>query len=97
LQPVSFGVGQREIEEESIISLFPNPVSDILSISIVSNEHYDISHVKIFDLSGNLVSDIDNLKNVNFSLNTSQLNSGIYFIYIEDSSKRFYVNKFLKL
>ena len=97
LQPVSFGVGQREIEEESIISLFPNPVSDRLSISISSNEHYDISHIKIYNLSGNLVSNIDNLKNVNFSLNTSQLNSGIYFIYIEDSSQRFYINKFLKL
>ena len=97
LQPVSFGVGQREIEEESIISLFPNPVSDRLSISISSNEHYDISHIKIYNLSGNLVSNIDNIQNVNFSLNTSQLNSGIYFIYIEDSSKRFYVNKFLKL
>ncbi|NCD00391.1 MAG: T9SS type A sorting domain-containing protein, partial [Bacteroidia bacterium] len=54
-------------------------------------------HIKIYNLSGNLVSNIDNIQNVNFSLNTSQLNSGIYFIYIEDSSKRFYVNKFLKL
>ncbi|MDD3962765.1 MAG: hypothetical protein PHT77_12995 [Bacteroidales bacterium] len=59
LQPVSFGVGQRDIEEESIISLFPNPVSDRLSISISSNEHYDISHIKIYNLSGNLVSNIE--------------------------------------
>jgi hypothetical protein len=68
--------------EQVVVSLFPNPVIDNLTIS--SNK--PVSHVRIFDISGRMVKQIHtNLVNI-ASINFSDLNTGLYLVEVVTSS-----------
>ena len=63
---------------EEIISVYPNPASDLLNI----NSNNQILSIKILNYTGQIVAEnIFNSKEV--IINTSTFNSGIYFIQIE--------------
>ncbi len=78
---------------ETEMTIYPNPVKDILYVSIRSSTEY---HVKIFDLVGQIV--FDSYKTTNqFSIDVSGLlSSSLYFIQISAENFRT-TKKFTKL
>ena len=69
----------REIENEALISIYPNPFSDMTKITFPGSDTdpYDLT---ISDLSGKIVRRINSIKQAEFQLTRNGLNSGIYFI-----------------
>lgn len=70
------------------VSLYPNPVKDILNIDLVDNTR--ISSVKIYDLQGKLL-----LEKANNDIDVSSLSVGVYLIKIK-SEKGEFTKKFVK-
>ena len=73
---VYFGVPASGIEgvNEITFNVFPNPTSDIWSIS---NENSEISSVEVYDLNGKLVCTQTPNSNI-ISINALNLNEGVY-------------------
>ncbi|CAA7391832.1 reprolysin-like metallopeptidase [Chryseobacterium fistulae] len=87
---ISSVLGTGEVKDSKIaISLYPNPVSDILNITNVS----DKANYKIYGTTGQLV----NQGNVmNKQVNVSGLIKGGYVIEIEEKGKDSFKSKFIK-
>ncbi|WP_083415791.1 CBM96 family carbohydrate-binding protein [Algibacter lectus] len=82
--------------EDTIISMYPNPVSNALNISLGSaNLNLNKTSIKVFALSGQKVLETKPKSN-NIKLDVSQLNSGIYMLMISDTSKNI-TRKIVKL
>ena len=82
-----------DVSDIPTIHLYPNPVSDILYI----DTQEDIQNIAVLDLSGKICLLSDFIPNMNhiFSMDLSQLQKGVYFLYIQNNgiNKQF---KFLK-
>jgi ASPIC and UnbV/Secretion system C-terminal sorting domain/FG-GAP-like repeat len=77
--------------ENSNFTIFPNPTSDILNISLKNKT--DIKNIEIYDISGKLLE----TKNSNTSVfDTKNLSSGSYIILLQDSENKLYSEKFIK-
>jgi hypothetical protein len=74
--------------------LYPNPVNDELSFDL-NNFQNDYS-VKIYNVLGSVVLNDISISNQNNKLNTSTLNSGIYFVELNDKDNNRYVQRFIK-
>ncbi len=74
------------------LSVYPNPVNDQLTIQ-TENELSNATAV-IIDLFGRVVLQ-DKLNTQQTNLNTSNLNSGVYFLQINAAGKRV-MKKFVK-
>ena len=90
-------VGINDIGEAGKISIYPNPVTDFLNIRISSAEKYEVK-IKIETILGTTLVE----KSINagngitfFSVDVSNLASGIYFISLE-TSKGILVEKFTR-
>ena len=75
----------NSINSISSFEVYPNPVSDVVNVKFNLNKNESITYV-IKDLSGREVSQKTE-KNLsaglnNFSVNTSELSKGIYFLNI---------------
>jgi serine protease AprX len=70
----------------SNVSVYPNPTNDILNVSSLNNE---INNYSIFDLQGRKVysNKVNNLNN--FSLDITNLNSGIYIIELYSENGKY--------
>jgi hypothetical protein len=71
-------LGTDEIETSLVYSVYPNPVNDILNISIAENN----TSISIFDIVGKNVSDMELVNGTN-TLNIESLNPGVYFYSIK--------------
>ncbi len=86
-------------EQNTSVSLFPNPVGEFATVSYISEDNTPLT-ISITDLSGRLVNSItysqvlagDN----NFILNTSGLKKGIYLLRCTNGQKEYNL-KFIKL
>jgi 1,4-alpha-glucan branching enzyme len=66
----------NENDLSQAISVYPNPANDMLFVNnTISNEN---AIVRMFDISGKLVFENQNFNAVNSTINTSELNNGIY-------------------
>lgn len=80
-----------ELEEDFEMTMYPNPVDDIVHISMIEAAQSEIS---IVDNLGRLVyHENSNIKQI--SINVSHLNEGIYYVTITNSEKTF-TKSFLK-
>ena len=70
-------VGINEINKTNTITIYPNPTSGIVTIS--SSEA--IASINVFDVTGKLVYNQQNIKQTNTTLDLSTLSNGIYFIH----------------
>jgi hypothetical protein len=74
---ISFTVGTPEQSQDIDIAIYPNPVTD--HMNIVSG--VEMTQVEIFNQLGQKVYG-EVIKDTNFNLNTSEFNSGVYYIRI---------------
>lgn len=65
----------NDFELNNSISVFPNPVKDILNVS--STDNATVTSLKIYDLQGKLIAETTN----NY-MNTSNLSAGLYVVKI---------------
>lgn len=66
---------------ESLISIYPNPTTDLIQLNGVVN-----SNVEIYDSSGNFLETSKSLNNDN-TFNLAKYSTGVYYIKIENSEK----------
>ena len=76
------------------MTLYPNPANNELNVQLdYVNTDYKIA---IYNTLGSFLYESNQLSNGNNSINTSQLNSGIYFVKITDSQNRIYQKRLIK-
>ncbi|MDG1912966.1 MAG: T9SS type A sorting domain-containing protein [Crocinitomix sp.] len=84
--------GTLEIEDEELqeeITMYPNPTSDALTISGLTGDY----EVRIFDMSGRVVTSVQNQHQVN----VSDLESGFYIVDVRDlAGTPIYSSKLIK-
>lgn len=84
-------VGVAENSADALISTFPNPASDKLTINYKANNK---AHLQISNAVGAIVFEKTFYKEFNETVNTSLLKSGTYFIKISDADN-VYVKKLI--
>lgn len=82
----------ENVQDNSTITLFPNPANDVLQIQ--SNDDVVISAISIYNTLGQLIKVIPNAKETT-SIDVSQLVSGTYFVKVT-SDKGSSNSKFIK-
>lgn len=77
-------IAGENINDNSEIVIYPNPVDDKLNISLKSVRNFQNGRVIISDLNGIVVSEfeINNGENSNVSVDFSNLGTGVYFVRI---------------
>ena len=70
------------VHEMEAIEIYPNPVEEEFHISSVS----EIESIKVFSVSGSLVIDSASTNGKETSVNTSALESGMYFLQVGTKS-----------
>ena len=80
----TFSTGINSVTAENDFMIYPNPASDKLKIK-VNNQ---IDNLMLFDISGRKLLEIDNIT-IDYSLDISNFNSGIYFYKINSNKKIF--------
>jgi hypothetical protein len=65
------------------LKLYPNPTKEVINLSSVTTQ---IENVKITDMSGRLINQINNVNQDFMTINTSYLNAGVYLITVETES-----------
>lgn len=81
----------HEISDKKI-SIYPNPVSDVLNVTTNISENRKVTYTILNSL--NQVIDFGFLKSE--TINTSNLENGVYFLLVETEGGR-WVNKFIKM
>jgi len=73
--------------ETDMVSLYPNPAVNFINVKIEDVSTYE---VEVYDLIGNLVisEKSDNMLNTALKIDISNLQKGVYLMYIETSTKR---------
>ncbi len=77
---------------KSEFTIYPNPASDILNISIKNNAP-EIKSAQIVDLTGRLITDSKVINNI---IDIKNLAVGTYILVIQDKAGNKYTEKFLK-
>lgn len=71
--------------EVSDITLYPNPANDV--VYIANNSGETIESIKISDVTGRILIELNNQLNSTTAIDISTLTSGNYFIEINTGSK----------
>ncbi|WP_434036650.1 M60 family peptidase N-terminal accessory domain-containing protein [Formosa sp. 4Alg 33] len=88
LNDESLSIDDDEIEKSDRITLYPVPTKNTLNIKGITKD----TTIQIYNITGALVQ--TNAIRVNAAnIDTSNLNSGIYFIKIDNTVKKFVINK----
>jgi len=78
-------VGTAELARAELVSIFPNPVKDVINIKFAKNAA--ITNVFLFDLYGKLVVQTSSLNCKQLTVNTSGLSDGVYLLKISQGNK----------
>jgi len=86
LEPTNLPGSPLGINEhkETFLSLYPNPASDIVTIS---SDAESMAELKLFDIDGKQILQ-KSLKADQYILNVSMLKAGLYFIHVKDEKNR---------
>ena len=80
-------LGGLENNAKLDLNLFPNPVSDQITIQLNEKNH-DIIKIEIFSSVGKRLLETSIARgNDSFSLNLSSLDNGLHYIYISNKNK----------
>jgi len=95
LTDVSLLTSTKSLSELNQLTVYPNPVNDILNIDF-NGVKTDGATIVITNIIGEAVLTVKTTSN-RFQLNTSVLNTGFYQIQVlDDQNKLIYVNKIMK-
>ena len=87
-------LGINKVNVNYGINIFPNPVSDFVTIALNANER--ILSLKIFDAIGKEILKQDaNASTVNTKIDVSQFKPGVYFIEVRSGDGNIYRSKFI--
>jgi hypothetical protein len=75
-------VGVNEVENNLGLRVFPNPANEVINISL--NKEVSAT-ITLLDVSGKVVR-TQALNGISTSINTASLNSGVYFVTINDGT-----------
>ncbi|NBW71388.1 MAG: T9SS C-terminal target domain-containing protein [Flavobacteriia bacterium] len=75
-------VGVNEVEDNLGLRVFPNPANEVINISL--NKEVSAT-LTLLDVSGKVVR-TQTLNGISTSINTASLNSGVYFVTINDGT-----------
>jgi hypothetical protein len=75
--------------------VYPNPGSNILNIEL-EDGFGDKGKVQLFDAMGRLISEVDITHERKYSLSVWGLNTGFYFIYLNDNTGIKETHKWIK-
>jgi hypothetical protein len=82
-------LGVNDLNTEANIAVYPNPASNLLNISCTQM----ISDITISDETGRTVAQANDIKALNYQMNTSRLNAGVYFVRISNADNASAVRK----
>ncbi|OXB25535.1 hypothetical protein B0A80_00215 [Flavobacterium tructae] len=85
-------LGVKDFEFSNYFVLYPNPVSDVLTIK--TKQDAEIQSLEVYDIFGQLVVSVPNAKSVS-TVDVSNLSTGNYFIKVKSDKGSFKV-KFVK-
>ncbi len=74
------------------VTLYPNPVSNILTIDIQTKGLYSAS---IYHMNGQLVSEVSNIE-ATATVSVASLNAGLYTMVIKDEAGNIFAQRFVK-
>ena len=81
--PVGVENTREELLDPCLVSLFPNPCTELLNISFSLPEHQE-SNIRIYDLNGRLMHELNSDQvSGEYVLDISDFCSGIYFCRLE--------------
>lgn len=88
----------EKVEERAAtkFNLWPNPVQNVLNISVPSDSEYDNMQYRILDLTGKRISQGVYQNNQNLEIPVGNLANGMYFIEFEAAGVKIGSHKFLK-
>jgi hypothetical protein len=93
MKNAAVGIEENEISEaNSLISVYPNPASNMLYISSES----ELNSVMVYDVVGQLVKQVNLDRDFNSNLDISDLNNGVYILQVETVSGEYNSSKFVK-
>jgi hypothetical protein len=78
---VNFVTGIEELNAAGI-SVFPNPVNDVI---IINSEKMEIDEIKIYDINGKLIKH-EIINSSNLEVDVTEFETGIYFINMKSST-----------
>jgi hypothetical protein len=77
----------RDVKEEVIFEIFPNPTRDYITINSGDYTSENIIRIEIINSIGNVVISDQKMNNKRYNLNLGGLPSGMYLIRILDGNK----------
>ncbi len=86
----------ENLNDEELISIYPNPAKDKINITIRSSLIDDKLNLKVFNINGQIVYNKDFSNNENLSVNIDFLKVGIYHIKLQYSSGIISNSRFIK-
>jgi hypothetical protein len=94
----NISLSNDEFTSENQIQIFPNPVNDVMNISLANSVTEKNISIEIYDVLGKeaLQVNANFNENNNYKVDTKSLNSGVYFVKIGLGTKN-HVIKFIKL
>jgi len=83
-ETISATLGIDDFSIKKIVEIYPNPVNDVLNVTILSAKYRELKF-DIYNIYGENIEPAQKFINdFNFSINLSTLSSGFYFLKITD-------------
>jgi hypothetical protein len=87
-------IGVNELDNDSLLRIYPNPTDGILKVSVVNAS---IDEIEIKNIMGQSVFSYKNVQNNKIDIDISDFSNGTYFIYVNDINGVLRIAKLLKI
>jgi hypothetical protein len=74
---INIGIGENQAEE--LFSLYPNPATDIIQITLMNEDTREPMQISIIDLNGRVIK-TEEIRTDDLRLKTDDLSPGLYFV-----------------
>jgi hypothetical protein len=68
--------GISPVNNDAVITLFPNPASDVVNI----RSSQLLNYIRVYDETGRMITEAEHINSLNYQLNTSALSKGLYLV-----------------